>query len=98
MGYYDQDYESRYRKKDRNKWGYLLSSLAGAIIGAVIVLIALPQIIDINSPSDGQEARSDNGSSNQTITKNVSLDVNTDITSAVEKAADAVVGITNIQQ
>lgn len=98
MGYYDQDYESHYRKKDRNKWGYLLSSLAGAIIGAVIVLIALPQIIDINSPSDGQEARSDNGSSNQTITKNVSLDVNTDITSAVEKAADAVVGITNIQQ
>ena len=34
---------------------------------------------------------------NTTITQNVSLKVNTDVTKAVEKAGDAVVGITNIQ-
>ena len=32
-----------------------------------------------------------------TITQNVSLEVETEITKAVEKAGDAVVGITNIQ-
>ena len=47
----------------------------------------------LKSYSEGKES----GSDKNTITQNVSLEVDTGITEAVEKAGDAVVGITNIQ-
>jgi serine protease Do len=99
MGYYDQDYESRYKKQKGSKGGYFLASLVGVLLGAILVVVAFPKLVDYNflpyevSPA---EQTVENGSALET--RNVSVNVETDITKAVDKAADAVVGISNIQE
>lgn len=101
MGYYDQDDQgqSRYRK-EKGKGGYLLSSLVGVIIGALIVLLVVPNIGGIlskNTTQDKQETATAIPNKNNVQGKNVSLNVTTDVTNAVSKAEKAVVGIANIQ-
>ncbi len=100
MGYYDQDYETRYRKQKGNRGGYFLASLVGAILGVFLIVVALPRIgFDVLPYSTESDTDVEEGStSNDAVrTENVSLNVVTDITKAVEKAGDAVVGITNLQ-
>lgn len=98
MGYYDQDYETRYRKQKGNRGGYFLASLVGAILGVFLIVVALPRIgfdvLPYSTDSDVEEGTTNNDT---VRTENVSLNVVTDITKAVEKAGDAVVGITNLQ-
>lgn len=101
VGYYDQDDQgqSRYRK-ERGKGGYFLSSLIGVIIGALIVLLVFPNIGGIlsnNTTQDDQNATTAIPNKNNVQGKNVSLNVTTDVTNAVNKAEKAVVGIANIQ-
>lgn len=102
MGYYDQDDVTRSENK-HNRRGYLLTSILGAIIGAIIMIIALLALsksgfISMNGNSDGNasSALSDN-KTKVTTEKMVSVDVVTEVTKAVDKAGDAVVGITNLQ-
>lgn len=101
MGYYDQDYESRYKKQKGNKGGYFLASLVGVILGGLLVIIAFPKLVDLNalpydvSPAE-QTTKNENGSAIET--KKLSVNIETDITKAVDKAGDAVVGISNIQE
>ncbi|WP_043930270.1 S1C family serine protease [Bacillus sp. EB01] len=100
MGYYDQDYQSRYREPEKksSKKGYFFTSLIGAVIGALIVIMTIPILSNagvlpyIVEPTnkDPQEVDNENG-------KSIAIDVETDVTKAVDKAADAVVGISNIQ-
>lgn len=98
MGYYDQDYETRYRKQKGNRGGYFLASLVGAILGVFLIVVALPRIgfdvLPYSTDSDVEEGTTNNDA---VRTEYVSLNVVTDITKAVEKAGDAVVGITNLQ-
>lgn len=98
MGYYDQDYETRYRKQKGNRGGYFLASLVGAILGVFLIVVALPRIgfdvLPYSTDSDVEEGTTNNDA---VRTENVSLNVVTDITKSVEKAADSVVGITNLQ-
>lgn len=98
MGYYDQDYETRYRKQKGNRGGYFLASLVGAILGVFLIVVALPRIgfdvLPYSTDSDVEEGTTNNDA---VKTENVSLNVVTDITKSVEKAADSVVGITNLQ-
>lgn len=105
MGYYDQDYQDQNRKKKGNRGGYFFASLVGVIIGALIVLFAIPKLAENNllpysiQPDDSiqneaTQNTNDNGTKNST---NVSVNVDTDVTKAVNKANDAVVGITNLQ-
>lgn len=100
MGYYDQDYESRYKRQKGNKGGYFLASLLGVVLGGLIVILAFPKLVDYHilpyDVSPSEQAGGDNESA--VITQNVAVNVETDITKAVDKAADAVVGISNIQQ
>ncbi|MED3570967.1 S1C family serine protease [Cytobacillus praedii] len=103
MGYYDQDYQNRSNKQKGNKGGYFLASLVGVILGAILVIIAIPKLADYNvlpysiEPDNQlQEEAASNGNAN-IPTQNVSLNVVTDVTKAVDKAGDAVVSITNIQ-
>lgn len=104
MGYYDQDYESRYKQKG-NRRGFFVASLVGAILGAILVIIAIPTLADLDvlpytvePDNQVQEVDETEKNDGQPIaTKNVSVDINTQITKAVERASDAVVGITNIQ-
>lgn len=100
MGYYDQDYETRYRKQKGNRGGYFLASLVGAILGVFLIVVALPRIgFDVLPYSTETDSNVEDGTTNNddVRTENVSLNVVTDITKAVEKAGDAVVGITNLQ-
>jgi len=99
MGYYDSDDQekSRYRK-ERGKGGYLLSSLIGVIIGALLVLLVVPNISGkLSNNQDNQEATTAFTNKNNVQGKNVSLNVTTDVTKAVNNAEKAVVGISNIQ-
>lgn len=108
MGYYDQDYQGRYKPQNGRKSGYFLASLAGAIIGALLVIFSIPllsnfdvlpyKIEPTNQTAVSEEEQSDSDDNNKTATRNVSLDVYSQITKAVDKAGDAVVGITNIQE
>lgn len=99
MGYYDQDYQDRYKKQKGNKGGYILASLVGVILGALLVVIALPQLLNYNvlPYSLDDEDKNDVEERSALQSETVSVNVETDITKAVEKAGDAVVGITNIQ-
>jgi serine protease Do len=100
VGYYDQDYETRYRKQKGNRGGYFLASLVGAILGVFLIVVALPRIgFDVLPYSTETDSDVEEGTANNDAvrTENVSLNVVTDITKAVEKAGDAVVGITNLQ-
>jgi serine protease Do len=100
VGYYDQDYETRYKKQKGNRGGYFLASLVGAILGVFLIAVALPRIgfnflpYSTETDSSVEEGTINNEPSR---TENVSVNVVTDITKAVEKAGDAVVGITNLQ-
>jgi serine protease Do len=100
LGYYDED-ENRLRQPKEKKGRFFLTSLIGAIIGALLVILAVPTLSNYGllpysvQPTNQVQVQENKG--NTTTTQNVSLEVNTDVTSAVEKAGDAVVGITNIQ-
>jgi serine protease Do len=101
LGYYDED-ENRFKepKPKAKKGRYFLSSLIGAIVGALLVIVAVPTLSNNGllpysvQPANQVKVQDNKGN---TAIQNVSLDVNTDVTKAVDKAGDAVVGITNIQ-
>jgi serine protease Do len=103
LGYYDQDYEGRYRQKG-NRGGFFIASLVGAILGAILVIIAIPTLANFDvlpykvEPNDSLQETDEKAHGGQmTATTNINVDINTQITKAVDKAGDAVVGITNIQ-
>jgi serine protease Do len=103
VGYYDDHSQNRFREQKGNRGGVFLASVVGAILGAILVIIAVPALsnrgflpyqIETNQNNAVESTTNDNQS---VIQKQVAYDVNTNTTKAVEKAADAVVGINNIQ-
>ena len=104
MGYYDQDDQNRYKEQKGNKSGYFLASLVGAIFGGLLVVFAIPQLANFEIlpyhvvTKNTSEVNENNVSRLKGQTASVSLDVNSDIISAVDKASNAVVGISNIQE
>lgn len=46
MGYYDQDHQNRYKGQKGNKGGYFLASLVGIVLGAILVVVAVPKLAD----------------------------------------------------
>ncbi|WP_066249063.1 S1C family serine protease [Neobacillus drentensis] len=103
MGYYDDHSQNRFREQKGNRGGIFFASVFGAILGAILVIIAIPALsnrgilpyqIETNNNNAVESATSDN---QNVIQKQIAYDVNTNTTKAVEKAADAVVGINNIQ-
>jgi serine protease Do len=109
LGYYDdQDYQGRYKPQNGRKGGYFWASLAGAVIGALLVIFSIPLLSNLdvlpykiqpnNQSAVTDEQKSEDDKEDITAKKNVSIDVYSQITDAVDKAGDAVVGITNIQE
>ena len=105
MGYYDDHSQNRFREQKGNRGGVFLASVVGAILGAILVIIAIPALsnrgflpyqIDTNE-NNAVESTNNNNNDQNIVQKQVAYDVNTNTTKAVEKAADAVVGINNIQ-
>lgn len=106
MGYYDQDDQSRFKGQKGNKGGYFFASVTGAVLGAILVIAALPQLMNLGvlpydvTPDDNKtqtEEKANQGTTPQK-TEGISVDVTSQITNAVDKAAGAVVGIANLQE
>ena len=83
--------------KRRSGKGYFFSGLIGVIIGALLVLLLIPRLSSLGILPYNEETNNLLSSSDGIKTKQVSIDVETDVTKAVDKAADSVVGITNLQ-
>lgn len=103
VGYYDNEEENNSRQQNRKKGSFFLSGLIGAVVGALVILFSVPTLSNYGLlPYSIEQTNNANIEENKdnkqnAITQNVSVDVETDITKAVEKAGDAVVGITNLQ-
>ncbi|MGG3469163.1 trypsin-like peptidase domain-containing protein [Neobacillus pocheonensis] len=104
MGYYDDHSQGRYREQRGNRGGFFVASLVGAILGAIIVIITIPALSNrgllpykIDTNQNTATDTTSNGNQQNVIHQQVSYDVKTDTTNAVDKTAAAVVGINNIQ-
>jgi serine protease Do len=102
VGYYDDHSQGRYKEQKGSKGRYFITSLAGAIIGAIIVVLAIPTLSNQGflpyKIQTNQNLGTETNNTNQGInTEQVSVKVSTDTTKAVDKTGAAVVGITNIQ-
>ncbi|TLS35414.1 S1C family serine protease [Pseudalkalibacillus caeni] len=107
MGFYDDNFSSRQRKQKGNRGGMILAGLFGAILGAMIILFSIPALSElgvlpedfaVKTPDQGVEnGNNGNGAESGTV-RNVSIDVTTDVTEAVDKINDAVVGVINLQK
>ncbi|MCM3006542.1 trypsin-like peptidase domain-containing protein [Priestia koreensis] len=98
VGYYDDEYQEQ--RRPRRKRGAFFSGLIGAIIGALIILLVYPALVDRgilpSTSSENDVQQSDNSISG--VQKTVSVNVTSDITKAVSKVDNAVVGVVNIQK
>ncbi|MEG9298404.1 trypsin-like peptidase domain-containing protein [Mangrovibacillus sp. Mu-81] len=103
MGYYDdQDLNREGRGKQKgNRGGMFLAGLLGVVFGAIMIIIALPQLHNLDvlpySIQPDEDLKETDEAYHNGKTSNVSVDVTTDITKAVEKSSDSVVGISNIR-
>lgn len=91
MTYHEDGQGSRTERKKSSKLGYFLSAFAGLLLGASLVVVLFPGYLE-DSSSDG------NTTGISGVEQNVSVDVTTAVTDAYDKAGDAVVGITNMQE
>ncbi|MDC3415062.1 S1C family serine protease [Terrihalobacillus insolitus] len=103
MGYYDDHHNQKRRKNKRTGW--LLPSIIGGIVGAVMMLLLLPSFNQSDlSPfgSTEQQGNADDEQNdvagNNPSTKNMNVNITTQITDVVEQVAPAVVGVVSIQQ
>jgi serine protease Do len=105
VGYYDDHSQNHFREQKGNRGGVFLASIVGAILGAILVIIAIPALANrgilpyqIETNDNNAVESNTNNNDNQNFTqKQIAYDVTTNTTKAVDKAADAVVGINNIQ-
>jgi len=97
MGYYDnQSIEPEKRSvKKGSKGGYFFSGLIGVLIGALIVWLMMPSLVGI-MPRENTLNENETSQVSPETTR-LSAEITTDVTTAVEKAANSVVGVTNIQ-
>ncbi|GHH98092.1 S1C family serine protease [Neobacillus kokaensis] len=99
MGYYDDHSPNRYQGQKGNRGGIFFAGLVGVILGAILVIILVPSLTErgiLQSDQRAAESTDTSGGEN-VIHQQVSYDVKTDTTKAINKTADAVVGINNIQ-
>lgn len=88
----EEEQKRRNKKKGGSAAGYFFSGFAGVIVGALLMWLLLPSMIDQLPTSS-----TSNNDSRTQITQ-TATEVTTDVTKAVEKVSEAVVGITNIQE
>lgn len=84
--------EEPIKEKKKSLAGYFFSALAGVLVGALLVWFLIPSVIP-NLPTNNGTKTTKTAMENQQL----SVDVTTGVTEAVEKASGAVVGVSNIQ-
>ncbi|WP_391118695.1 S1C family serine protease [Psychrobacillus sp. L3] len=80
------------KEKKKSLAGYFFSALAGVMVGALLVWFLIPSVLTNLPTNNGTKA-----TKTSMETQQLSVDVNTGVTEAVEKASGAVVGVSNIQ-
>jgi serine protease Do len=96
MGYYNQHYPPNPNKRRRNRW--VLPLVIGIIAGALLVLIAVPELLDNrNHTANNQVVRNNSNSDDIGTQQVVSLDISTRVTEIVGNVSPTVVGVSNIQ-
>ena len=101
MDLHEQNSEKRSQRKKGSGFGYFFAGLAGAILGALVILFVFPEVgIISNGSNNNNENIQLEADHNGTVVSNqkVALDVSTAVTDAVDKTGDTVVGISNIQK
>ena len=77
-----------------SKWGYFISGVSGVLVGVLLMWLMLPSLVN---QMPGSSTNTSSNTSNSTSVNQTATAVTTDVTNAVEKASDAVVGISNYQ-
>ncbi|MFD2707187.1 S1C family serine protease [Salibacterium lacus] len=107
MGYDNEHGKGSSQRRNRQQKRIGQAALAGAVIGAVLVLSAVPLLYESSlfpgaggdNPQKGQEAQqAPEDISFQGEAEQMQVSVQSDTTEAVEKVSDAVVGVFNLQQ
>src|SRR5690625_4757264 len=100
MDYNGNRYPQRSKKK---KQGWLVPILLGAIIGILLVVVAIPVVLDSGLIKNNQAVENQGAGNRGNTTDSpleqsvVNVDINTQLTQVVEQVSPAVVGLTNIQ-
>ncbi|WP_318247329.1 S1C family serine protease [Halobacillus litoralis] len=102
MGYYDDHSPATQRDKQKRRWA--MPTIVGVILGAVLILLALPALVqtellpyDITIPEDESGLVDDDQELTGGTTKSVQVDVTTQITDIVSEVSPSVVGVVNLQ-
>ncbi|MFZ3587744.1 S1C family serine protease [Bacillus sp. DJP31] len=95
MGYYDEHAYTRTSTRKSSFPKTFVSTVIGGCLGAAITLVAVSPTMNVLSNQN--VAPQTNVQAITASTQNVSLNVETQMTKAIEKASGAVVGIINIQ-
>lgn len=93
MGYYNQTPNGRQKP---SRLGAFAAGLAGVAAGALLVWLLFYSMPELR-PDTGNETQIVQQES-EGQSESVSVEITTDVTEAVEIAADAVVGVTNLQE
>src|SRR5690606_37793525 len=93
MGYYNQTPNGRQKP---SRLGAFAAGLAGVAVGALLVWLLFYSMPELR-PDTGNETQIVQQES-EGQSESVSVEITTDVTEAVEIAADAVVGVTNLQE
>ncbi|MBA2877009.1 serine protease Do [Anoxybacillus kamchatkensis] len=101
MGYYDDHYAHVRQKQKGNRGGTFLAGLVGAVLGGMLVIVSIPSLVkwDVLPYSLEQaEEKQTMVTEQPKVDKSVAVNVVTQVTKAVNKVSNAVVGIVNIQE
>ncbi len=99
MGYYDDHAP----KRQSNKRQWFIPTLVGFIIGAFLVVLALPALIDADilpyeiEKANGESTLNQSTTNNDGPVQTVNVNIETQITDIVEEVTDAVVGVVNVR-
>jgi serine protease Do len=101
MGYYDDHYEHIRQKQKGNRRGTFLAGFVGAVLGGMLVIVAVPSLVKwdvLPYHVEQTEEKQTTVTEQPTTEKTIAVNVVTQVTKAVNKVSDAVVGIVNIQE
>ncbi|WP_100405857.1 S1C family serine protease [Bacillus solitudinis] len=102
MGYYDNVPEQAMRQR-APKRGSGLAAFIGAVIGGLVVLFSIPVLsnfgfLPYEIQTGGEAPAITEEAPQEGLQQTVNYAINSDITEAVEKVSDAVVGVVNLQE
>ncbi|MGP4073703.1 S1C family serine protease [Piscibacillus sp. B03] len=97
MGYYDD-----HMRSDKQKRSWLMPTIIGALLGAVLILLSLPILVQANllpyELSEETQESTQSTPSGDGENKQINVELNSQITEVVENVSNTVVGVVNIKQ